>query len=180
MKATIITGSPHKKGTSALLADEFIRGAQEAGWNTYRFDSAFEDVAPCLGCDRCGIGAAPCVQKDAMQRLTPELLTSNAIALVTPLYYFGFSAQIKRVIDRFYANNYKLTGNKKVFLLATAYDQNDWTMDALTAHYQTLARYLQWRDGGMVLAVGCGSRSDIERSKFPQEAYRLGLSLVGK
>ena len=30
MKVTVITGSPHKKGTSAPLADEFIRGAQEA------------------------------------------------------------------------------------------------------------------------------------------------------
>lgn len=85
MKVTIITGSPHKKGTSALLADEFIRGAREAGWNTYRFDAAFEKVAPCLGCDRCGIGAAPCVQKDAMQTLMPELLSSQAVALVTPL-----------------------------------------------------------------------------------------------
>ena len=66
MKVTVITGSPHKKGTSALLADEFIRGAQEAGWETFRFDAAFEQVAPCLGCDRCGIGAAPCVQKDGM------------------------------------------------------------------------------------------------------------------
>lgn len=177
MKVTIITGSPHKRGTSALLADEFVRGVQDAGWETFRFDAAFEKVAPCLGCDRCGIGAAPCVQKDAMQKLVPELLTSQAVALVTPLYYFGFSAQIKTVIDRFYANNYKLTGNKKMFLLATAYDQNPWTMEALTAHYKTLSRYLQWKDGGTVLAVGCGVRSDIERSKFPQEAYRLGLSL---
>lgn len=177
MKVTVITGSPHKKGTSALLADEFIRGAQEAGWETCRFDAAFEQVAPCLGCDRCGIGAAPCVQKDAMQKLMPELLTSQAVALVTPLYYFGFSAQIKRVIDRFYACSYKLTGNKKVFLMATAYDQNSWTMEALTVHYQTLARYMQWQDSGMVLAVGCGARRDIEHSKFPKEAYQLGLSL---
>ena len=49
MKVTVITGSPHKKGTSALLADEFIRGAQEAGWDTFRFDAAFEKVSPCLG-----------------------------------------------------------------------------------------------------------------------------------
>ncbi len=137
MKVTVITGSPHKNGTSALLADEFIHGAQDAGWETFRFDAAFEQVAPCLGCDRCGIGMAPCVQKDAMQKLMPELMNSEAIALVTPLYYFGFSAQIKRVIDRFYACNYKLTGGKKVFLLATAYDQNSWTMEALTVHYQT-------------------------------------------
>ena len=177
MKVTVITGSPHKKGTSALLADEFIRGAQEAEWETFRFDAAFEQVAPCLGCDRCGIGAAPCTQKDGMQKLMPELLASQAVALVTPLYYFGFSAQIKTVIDRFYANNYKLTGGKKAFLLATAYDSNDWTMEALTAHYETLSRYLQWEDAGRVLAVGCGIRSDIEHSQFPQEAYQLGLSL---
>ena len=177
MKVTVITGSPHKKGTSALLADEFIRGARETGWETFRFDAAFEQVAPCLGCDRCGIGAAPCVQKDAMQKLMPELLSSQAVALVTPLYYFGFSAQIKTVIDRFYANSYKLTGGKKVFLMATAYDQNSWTMEALTAHYQTLARYMQWNDSGMVLATGCGARPDIERSGFPQEAYQLGHSL---
>ncbi len=177
MKVTVITGSPHKNGTSALLADEFIHGAQDAGWETFRFDAAFEQVAPCLGCDRCGIGVAPCVQKDAMQKLMPELMNSEAVALVTPLYYFGFSAQIKRVIDRFYACNYKLTGEKKVFMLATAYDQNSWTMEALTVHYQTLARYLQWKDSGMVLAMGCGVRADIEHSRFPQEAYRLGASL---
>lgn len=64
-----------------------------------------------------------------------------------------------------------------MFLLATAYDRNDWTMEALTVHYETLARYLEWEDAGRVLAVGCGVRSDIERSKFPQEACQLGRSL---
>lgn len=177
MKVTVITGSPHKKGTSALLADEFIRGAREAGWDTYRFDAAFEQVAPCLGCDRCGMGSALCVQKDAMGKLLPELLDSQAVALVTPLYYFCFSAQIKKVIDRFCSRTYALTGGKKVFLLATAYDRNDWTMQALTTHYETLAKYMEWKDADRVLAVGCGAHSDIERSHFPQEAYRLGLSL---
>ncbi len=33
------------------------------------------------------------------------------------------------------------------------------------------------RGTSALLAVGCGARSDIERSQFPQEAYRLGLSL---
>ena len=31
MKITVITGSPHKDGTSALLADRFIAGARAAG-----------------------------------------------------------------------------------------------------------------------------------------------------
>ena len=29
MHITVLTGSPHKKGTSALLADRFIAGAAE-------------------------------------------------------------------------------------------------------------------------------------------------------
>ncbi|VBB04896.1 Hypothetical protein LUCI_0102 [Lucifera butyrica] len=31
MKVTVITGSPHKNGTSAILADKFIEGAKDAG-----------------------------------------------------------------------------------------------------------------------------------------------------
>ena len=31
MKVLVITGSAHGKGTSALMADEFIRGAKDAG-----------------------------------------------------------------------------------------------------------------------------------------------------
>ena len=177
MKVVVITGSPHKRGTSALLADEFIRGAREAGHDVFRFDAAFENISPCLGCDKCGMGMRPCVQKDAMHYLLPELERAQAVALVTSLYYFGFSAQIKTVIDRFYSRTGQLTGGKKSFLLATAYDSNDWTMAALTAHYQTLAKYMRWADSGMVLAVGCGARGDIERSPFPKQAYELGKGL---
>lgn len=177
MKVTIITGSPHRHGTSALLADEFTRGALDAGHEVFRFNAAFEDISPCLGCDRCGMGLHPCVQKDAMGKLLPELLSSQAVVLATPLYYFGFSAQIKMVIDRFYSQTGQLTGGKKAFLLATAYDQNDWTMSSLVNHYKTLSDYMHWKDGGMVLAVGCGSRSDIERSNYPDAAYQLGKAL---
>ena len=38
MNILVITGSPHKKGTSSLLADNFIAGALEAGHEVFRFD----------------------------------------------------------------------------------------------------------------------------------------------
>ena len=58
----MITGSPHKNGTSALLVEKFIEGAKEAGHNVFRFDAVFEEVKPCLGCDHCKTNSSVCVQ----------------------------------------------------------------------------------------------------------------------
>ena len=48
MNILVINGSPHVKGTSALLMEEFIRGAQEKGHEIHVFHAAREDVHPCL------------------------------------------------------------------------------------------------------------------------------------
>ena len=61
--------------------------------------------------------------------------------------------------------------------MATAYNSADWTMNALVDHYDTLVRYMGWTDMGKVLAIGCGARSLIEKSEFPDQAYKLGASL---
>ena len=53
MKIVIITGSAHKHGTTATLTDQFQRGAADAGHEVFRFDAAFQNVHPCIGCDKC-------------------------------------------------------------------------------------------------------------------------------
>lgn len=55
MKILVILSSPHKKGSSNLLADNFIRGAREAGHEVSVFDVAHGDFSPCMGCDYCGM-----------------------------------------------------------------------------------------------------------------------------
>ncbi len=176
-KAVVITGSPRRRGTSFVLADNFIRGLKEQGADVYRFDAAFERVTACSGCDHCGLGASDCVYRDDMFKLNPYLIESQLVVFCTPLYYFGFSSQLKLVIDRFYAINSQLHAPKRAVLLATAWNTNDWTMTALVEHYRTIVRYMGWEDQGMVLAIGCGYRSAIERSDFPKQAYELGKSV---
>lgn len=176
-KVVIVTGSPRRRGTSFLLAENFVKGAEEAGCSVFRFDSAFKRVRPCNGCDHCGLGSAPCVYKDDMLELNPYLIEADVIALWTPLYYFGFSAQIKTVIDRFYGINSQLHVPKRAMLLATAWNTNDRTMPALVHHYETLVDYMGWSDAGQILAIGCGTRAAIENSDFPRQAYELGRSI---
>ena len=173
MKIVVITSSPHPKNesTSIYLADRFTEGAKSAGHEVFTFDAANEETHPCRGCDKCGMDG-PCIYQDAIEtKLMPDMLV-----LTTPLYYYGMSAQLKIVVDRFYSRTGKLNGKKSV-LIATAYNSADWTFQALAAHYDTLVRYMNWTDAGQVLGVGCGSRSLVERSEFGEMARKIGASL---
>lgn len=177
MKIVVITGSPHKNGTSALLADEFIRGAEEAAHEIFRFDAAFEKVEPCIGCDKCRKTDGTCFRNDSMKKLVPHLSGADAIVFVMPVYYFGIPTQMKAVIDRFYAPESTMMGNKKVILLATAYNPDQAVMDSLISQFGQIISYMKWEDAGKVLACGCGTREQIEDSKYPEETYKLGLNM---
>lgn len=178
MKLVVITGSPHKRGTSALLAEEFIKGAKEAGHTVYRFNAALECVHPCIGCDVCGCGANPCVFQDAMNELYPRLKQADAVAFVSPLYYHALSSQIKMVIDRFHGIDDHLRGaHKKALLIVTAADKTPSITNGAVGSFRETLRYLQWEEAGILLAYGCYHRADIEGTDYPEKAYALGKIL---
>lgn len=179
MKIVLITGSPRKKGTSNLLAEHFIKGAEEAGHEIYRFDAAFSNIHPCIGCDKCKCGDNECVFKDDMLTLYPKLIEADLIAYATPLYYHGVSAQIKSVIDRFHGiDNFLCGAKKKAVLLVCGASPHTWVMDGIVATYETDLKYLNWQDAGKVLAIGCYAREDIEKTDYPNQAYLLGKNLI--
>lgn len=177
MRIVVLMGSPNRNGSTSILAESFIRGAEESGHECRVIDVCHADIHPCTGCVRCGY-EGPCVQKDDVEMIRPELLRSDMIVFATPLYYYGMSAQLKTVVDRFCAYNASLNGRHlKSALLTVAWNANDWTFDALVAHYKTLVRYINFEDMGMILGYGCGTPSMTKRSRYPEEAYLLGRSL---
>lgn len=46
MKIIILQGSPNKNGSTSILAEEFSRGAEEAGHTVVRFDLTDLDIRP--------------------------------------------------------------------------------------------------------------------------------------
>ncbi len=77
----------------------------------------------------------------------------------------------KTVVDRFCAYNSSLNSKHlKSALLTVAWNADDWTFEALEAHYNTLVRYINFEDKGMVLGYGCGSPTMTQRSRYPKEA----------
>lgn len=177
MRILVLNGSPNQNGSTRLLIDGFTRGAGEAGHRVSVLDTAHMNVHPCTGCIACGYDG-PCVQKDDMEQIRKAVMESDMLVFATPLYFFGFSAQLKTVLDRFCAFSSRVNmRNMKSAFLSVAWNDDDWTMDAVREHYLTLVRYLNLRDMGMVLGTGCGTPSMTRRSRFPQAACELGKSL---
>ncbi len=177
MKIVVLEGSPNKKGSSNLLAENFIQGAEEAGHKVQIVDAAHADIHPCTGCVHCGY-EGPCVQKDDIDEIRQKILEADMLVFVTPLYYYGMSAQLKTLIDRFCAFNSSIQRKRmKSALLSAAWNSDGWTFEALELHYKTLVRYLNLKDMGMVLGTGCGTPSMTQHSKFPKLAYELGRKI---
>ena len=177
MNILVLQGSPNIGGSTAILANEFALGAQEAGHDVEIVDVASLDIAPCTGCVACGY-EGPCALSDDFDDVRRKILSSDMVVFATPLYYYGMTAQLKATIDRFCSSNSSITRRHlKTALLAVAWNADTWTFDALESHYNTLVRYLDLRDCGRVLGAGCGTPSMTRRSGFPEKARALGRSL---
>ena len=177
MKIAVLEGSPNKKGSSDMLAEQFIKGAREAGHEIEIFDAAHANIRPCTGCIRCGY-EGPCVQHDDVEKARSLILSADMVVFVTPLYYYGMSAQLKTLVDRFCAFNSSIQRkHMKSAIISVAWNSDGWTFEALEAHYKTLVRYLNFTDMGAVWGKGCGTPSMTACSRYMQEAYELGRSL---
>jgi multimeric flavodoxin WrbA len=176
MKIVVLTSSPHKKGTSNTLINEFVRGAEDSGKQLEIIDLAHIDIHPCLGCNACGMNGE-CIQKDKGNEILDKLIESDAIIFASPVYYYNVSAQLKIMIDRFYAKTYKITNKRlKAGVIMTAWNNDDWTYEAIDKYFDTLFEYMHFKDSGRIYGKGCGTVSMMPKNYY-EEAYELGNSI---
>ena len=176
MKILVLTGSPRKNGNSNHLASRFIEGAQETGHSVTRFDAAQSEVHPCIACNSCGMDG-PCIFQDDFETVREHIIPADMVVFATPMYYFGISAQLKAVIDRFYAINGQIHVPKKAALLMTYANTAASQAAPIASHYDVLLDYLGWSDVGRVIAPGVWTEGSVRGTPYPEAAYKLGASL---
>ncbi len=93
-----INGSP-RKGNSFLLLKAFLDGAKDSGNDTLLIDSCKIDISPCHECGYC-MKNKICRLKDSMNDYLKILSKCEHIAVASPVFFFGISAQLKIFIDR--------------------------------------------------------------------------------
>ncbi len=99
-KILTLLGSPKKDGSSSLLANQVIAGAEAAGAENETYHLQGMNLKFCTGCRKCRTETAKsCVIEDDMQILYPKLRDADAIILASPIYWAHVTAQIKSSIE---------------------------------------------------------------------------------
>jgi multimeric flavodoxin WrbA len=118
IKVIGISGSPHRHGNTETLLDSFLDGAKSAGASVEKVVLRDLDFSPCRGCNACHKTGECIVQDDAIT-LFDKILLADAIAVASPIYSMGITAELKGLIDR----GQYLWARK--FILKTLYFTND-------------------------------------------------------
>lgn len=99
MKATLINGSARNDGSCAILLDTFARGFNESGGEVVKYCAGDMDLHFCKGCKKCYVDGK-CVQRDDVQKVVGDMLTSDCVVIAAPSYWAGVPAQLKALFDR--------------------------------------------------------------------------------
>jgi multimeric flavodoxin WrbA len=94
-----ISGSPRRHGNTETLLDSFLEGAKQAGAETEKVILRDLEYSPCRGCNVCHKNGQ-CIVKDDLTQLFDRILDADCIAVASPIYSMGITAELKGLIDR--------------------------------------------------------------------------------
>ena len=180
-KVVIISSSPRKEGNSEVLCQQFEKGAVEAGHEVEIINLNKYKVGYCLGCEYCRKHDNQCVLKDDAAMIIHKAINADVIVVSTPIYWGSLSAQLKTIIDRFFAREFEIRESKqrkKAYLILTgAVDVDANTIGAISS-YKAFIRILRTiDDGGIINGCGAFLKGDVLNHPSYEEAYKAGMQV---
>lgn len=187
MQIITLLGSPRKKGSTATVLGWVEEELESLGHTVERIYLNNKTIAGCLGCAKCRENPTEiaCVQKDDAIDILQRMIASDVVLYASPLYFWGFTAQIKALIDRGYSlvTNYhkpahtSLLEGKRIGLLATGGDSYENNAEGLFSAFDRLAGFLLAQKAGELYVGGCSDPADLPAAVRDQAAA-LARSLV--
>jgi len=126
IKLLIISGNPKNEGLCQSVIKSIKLGAEDGGADV-------EEVRLCdlrmVRCAVCDSGWGPCKEKhickygkDGFEEVSKKIETADAVAIVTPVYWWEVSEALKSFMDRFrrcnFGENGRLSGKQAMLVVS--------------------------------------------------------------
>ena len=98
------------------------------------------------------------------------------MVLVTPLYWYSISGQLKNVLDHYYA--FDATGaewhTKEGMLIACGASEGDAAYDGIVRAFENICGYKKWENRGVLLVKDVTGPDDIQKTDALHRAEEMG------
>jgi multimeric flavodoxin WrbA len=189
MEVTTVLGSPREKGNTATVLDLFEKLMLQQGHKVDRINIMDYEVNGCLGCQTCRkVRYEPsCRQQDDAVSIFERIIASDAVVYATPLYTYGFTAQMKALIDRQYClvTGYgspeytSLLQGKRTALLVTCGGPVEGNADLIQEAFEREGQYQQWNIVGKYVVPFC-TTPDALGDKAMETAEQMVGDIAGQ
>ncbi|OQA87308.1 MAG: putative NAD(P)H-dependent FMN-containing oxidoreductase YwqN [Lentisphaerae bacterium ADurb.Bin242] len=148
MKILILNGSPRLDGNTRTALHEIEKGirANKSGAEVEFIDVACRKLSPCIACDGCKENGGSCVIPDESSALVQKVFEADVVIFGTPVYWWGVSAQLKMLIDKFYSKDTVFKEQKKrigLVIVGAAGPENK-EYELIRGQFQCICDYLGW------------------------------------
>jgi len=176
-KIVVISTSLRANSNSAVLAEQFVKGAKDAGHEATLISLKGKNIGFCMGCLACQ-KTGSCVIKDDAIEITEKVLNADVVAWATPIYYYEMSGQMKTLIDRMnslFPRDYKF---RDIYFMASAAEEEEYVPERAIAGLQGwIDCYGKAELKGTVFCGGVTDPGDIAGNAKLNEAYEMGKNV---
>jgi len=171
VQVTTILGSPRQRGNTATVLGLFEQLLTQQGHEIDRINIVDYKVNGCLGCQACQEASQElaCRQRDDAVGIFKRMIASDAVIYATPLYTYGFTSQMKALIDREYClvtgygdRQYRsLLQGKRSALLVTCGGGIEENADLIQKAFDREGQYQQWSIVGKYIVPYCSTPDEL-------------------
>jgi multimeric flavodoxin WrbA len=118
MNVLALNGSARKKGNSATMLKQAIKGAKEAGAETKLINLYDLNYKGCTGCVSCkllgGKSFGRCAKRDELTPVLTEAITSDVLLMASPIYFNDVTGILRSFLERFWFPAITYTKERKL------------------------------------------------------------------
>jgi multimeric flavodoxin WrbA len=176
-----IVGSPRRNGNTHVLVTRVLDGAKQAGAEVETLFLQDLEIGACDGCHVCW-KTGRCAKNDDMAGVYRKIAESDVLVFGTPVYWYGPTALMKALLDRFvYFNcpeNRPQVRGKSAVLVVPFEEDNPGTASLLVEMFERSLRYLEIELVARLLVPGVTRRGEVaDKPDWMAQAIQTGRGL---
>ena len=147
MKILILNGSPRERGNTSYALSKIADGLSANTRHEVELINVTKlKVGGCTACEACKLNGGSCVMMDDSRSIIDKVYAADVVIFGSPVYYFGISAQLKAVLDKFHSKSGEFKQqNKKLGFVTVGEDEiTEKQYELINDHFECVCKYLGW------------------------------------